>query len=207
MLLLLVLFVVDASGRVLIRENSLNFTEGFLAHPRRKELADPFLNLHYCQKQAKCYRLNQTTCMGVRLPYNSSTLDLTRMTSEEQMQEVLHLYQYLRYVPKCWAVIQPFLCALYMPRCEDDKVYLPSKEMCRITMGPCKIFHETGIFPEFMKCEDEELFPSHCKNDIHELKFNTTGYCMEPLVKTEQDYWFYPGERRFNMRSSDCIKC
>lgn len=168
----------------------------FLPHSRNKDgpLPDRFLNLHYCRKPAQCHKMNYTTCMGVKLPYTSSTLQLTGLATEEQVQEMLQLYHYLRYIPKCWAVIQPFLCALYMPKCENNEVDLPSKEMCKITMGPCKILYKNGIFPEFMKCNDQQLFPSHCKNDIHELKFNTTGYCMEPLVKTDQPYWFYPGE-------------
>jgi smoothened protein len=36
-------------------------------------------------------------------------------------------WQNLKSVPKCWAVIQPFLCALYMPRCENGTVELPSQ--------------------------------------------------------------------------------
>lgn len=30
------------------------------------------------------------------------------------------------YIPRCWAVIQPFLCSLYMPKCENGLVDLPS---------------------------------------------------------------------------------
>lgn len=47
-------------------------------------------------------------------------------------QDKLLLWQSLRSVPKCWAVIQPFLCALYMPRCENGLVELPSQEMCKV---------------------------------------------------------------------------
>ena len=36
-------------------------------------------------------------------------------------------WQNLKSVPKCWAVIQPFLCALYMPRCDNGMVELPSQ--------------------------------------------------------------------------------
>lgn len=84
-----------------------------------------------------------------------------------------------------------------MPKCENGEVYLPSKEMCRITLNPCKILYESGIFPDFMRCDDEDLFPSECKNDIHELKFNTTGQCMEPLVRTDHPDWVYSGKLFF----------
>lgn len=157
-----------------------------------KSLLD--LNLKYCQRPARCYKLNYSTCFGAKLPYESSTLDLTDLKNQEEVQEKLHLYEYLRYIPKCWAVIQPFLCALYMPKCKNETVDLPSMEMCKITLGPCKIFYNTTILPELLRCNDQRLFPSKCKNVIHELKFNTTGSCMDPLVKTEQTDWFYPGK-------------
>lgn len=151
------------------------------------------LDFKYCQRPAKCQDLIYTSCMGSKLPYYVTTLNLTDLSSQEKVQEKLLLYQYLRYIPKCWAVIQPFLCALYMPKCENDTVDLPSKEMCRITQKPCKILFNTTFFSEFMNCDNEELFPSKCKNDIHEVKFNTTGLCMEPLVRTDQPEWYFSG--------------
>lgn len=168
--------------------------EGLLHLNLDKSLLD--LNIRYCQRPAKCIELKNDYCMGVKLPYRSSTFELTNLLTEEQVHERLRLYRYVRYVPKCWAVIQPFLCALYLPKCEGDKVDLPSKEMCKVTLKPCKILYDFGVFPEFMKCKDETLFPSQCKNDIHELKFNITGTCLEPLVKTDQSYWFYPGKMK-----------
>lgn len=153
----------------------------------------PFdINPHYCRRNAKCQTLEHTMCMGAKLPYYSTTLDLTDLSSQAKVQEKLQLYeQYLRYIPKCWAVIQPFLCALYMPKCDNGQVDLPSREMCKITLQPCKIIYNSTVFPEFFNCEDERLFPSKCRNDILEMRFNTTGYCMDPLNKTdESDRWF-----------------
>lgn len=148
----------------------------------------------YCQKPAKCQVLNYTTCMGMKLPYFSTSLELTDLSSQEKVQEKLHYYKYLRYIPKCWAVIQPFLCALYMPKCENGKVDLPSKEMCQLTLKPCKMFYNSSVFPKFLNCDDERIFSSNCKNDVQELRFNITGFCMEPLVKTINQNWFYPGK-------------
>ncbi|KAF7282687.1 hypothetical protein GWI33_002154 [Rhynchophorus ferrugineus] len=150
------------------------------------------INPQYCKRNAKCEDLETTKCMGAKLPYHVTTLDLTDLSSQAKVQEKLQLYeQYLRYIPKCWAVIQPFLCALYMPKCVDGSVDLPSREMCRITLEPCKIIYNSTVFPEFFNCEDERLFPSKCRNDIHEMKFNTTGYCMEPLIKTDKVEWYF----------------
>ncbi|KAJ8965138.1 hypothetical protein NQ314_004363, partial [Rhamnusium bicolor] len=163
------------------------------------------LNLGYCQRPAKCLVLNYTTCMGAKLPYHSTTLELTDLKSQEKVQEKLQLYQYLRFIPKCWAVIQPFLCALYMPKCDKGKVDLPSREMCRITLEPCKILYNSSIFPEFLNCEDERLFPPKCKNDIHEMKFNTTGFCMDPLVKTDKPDWWYPDIEGCGLKCKDSL--
>ena len=131
------------------------------------ELDDYHINSSNCSRPASCQPLNQTTCFGVRLPYQSTTLELTGANSFEDVQEKLMAYQYLRNVPKCWIVIQPFLCALYMPKCKDAMVYLPSREMCRVTSGPCKILYNSSIFPEFMNCDKAQLYPANCKNDIH----------------------------------------
>lgn len=155
------------------------------------------LKLKYCQRSARCQTLNYSTCMGAKLPYSSTTLDLTDLNSQEIVQEKLYLYQILRYIPKCWAVIQPFLCSLYMPKCENGKVDLPSKEMCRIILNPCKILYNTTFFPKFMKCEDQRLFPPTCKNDVHDIKFNISGQCLEPLVPTDSSTWFYDGKNLF----------
>lgn len=160
-------------------------------YPRYKKISK--IKPEHCQRPAKCQPLNYNNCMGARLPYTSTTLNLTGLPTQEAVQETLYLYQRLRNIPKCWAVIQPFLCSLYMPKCENGKVDLPSKEMCRIMLGPCKILYKTSFFTEFMKCEDERLFPSDCKNDVHELKFNISGQCLEPLVPTDSPAWFYEG--------------
>lgn len=63
-------------------------------------------------------------------------------------------------------------------------VYLPSLEMCKITLEPCKILYNSGYFPDFLKC-NETNFPSKCNNDVREMKFNVTGQCLSPLVPVE----------------------
>ncbi|XP_060522091.1 protein smoothened [Cylas formicarius] len=164
------------------------------------------MNMQYCQRSAKCQTLNHTNCMGARLPYYSTSLDLTDLDSQYKVYEKLQLYeQYLKYLPKCWAVIQPFLCALYMPKCEDGKVDLPSREMCRITLQPCQIVYNSSSFPEFFNCEDDRFFPPMCKNDIHEMKFNTTGYCMDPLIKTDKPEWWFKDVEGCGLKCKDSL--
>lgn len=145
----------------------------------------------YCvrESQSKCEELKYTKqCFGQNITYPSTTLDLTKYYSQDQSLEKLISYQALKHVPKCWAVIQPFLCAVFFPKCETinsvDMVYLPSLEMCKITMEPCRILYNSDFFPDFLKC-NETNFPSKCNNDVREMKFNLTGQCLKPLVPAE----------------------
>uniref|UniRef100_U5EP59 Putative smoothened n=1 Tax=Corethrella appendiculata TaxID=1370023 RepID=U5EP59_9DIPT len=142
----------------------------------------------FCLRPAKCEELSFKTCLGSPIPYTSTSLDLTDSYSQGQTVEKLYSYQALRYVPKCWSVIQPFLCAVYAPKCEKingrDMVFLPSLEMCKITLEPCRILYNTSYFPEFLKC-NETFFPPKCNNDVREMKFNTTGECLKPLVPAD----------------------
>lgn len=143
----------------------------------------------YCvrEAQSKCEDLIETECFGQNFTYSTTSLDLTRYYSQYQALDKLLGYRALRHVPKCWNVIQPFLCAVFLPKCENingvDYVYLPSVEMCRITMEPCRILYNSSFFPDFLKC-NETNFPSKCNNDVREMKFNLAGECLSPLVPT-----------------------
>nr|2MAH_A Chain A, Protein smoothened [Drosophila melanogaster] len=116
-------------------------------------------------RRARCYPTSNATntCFGSKLPYELSSLDLTDFHTEKELNDKLNDYYALKHVPKCWAAIQPFLCAVFKPKCEkingEDMVYLPSYEMCRITMEPCRILYNTTFFPKFLRC-NETLFPT-----------------------------------------------
>lgn len=145
----------------------------------------------YCVREAtsKCEELEYTKqCFGQNIPYPSTTLDLTNYFSQDQSLEKLISYQALKHVPKCWSAIQPFLCAVFFPKCEKinevDMVYLPSLEMCKKTIEPCRILYNSSYFPDFLKC-NETNFPSKCNNDAWDMKFNLTGQCLSPLVPVE----------------------
>lgn len=81
-------------------------------------------------------------------------------------------------------------------------VYLPSLEMCRITLEPCRIFYNTSFFPEYLKC-NETHFPSKCNNDVREMKFNLTGQCLDPLVPAESSVSYHPGVEGCGVRCKD----
>ncbi|XP_075153385.1 smoothened, frizzled class receptor [Haematobia irritans] len=159
-----------------------------------------------CVRKGSCEKLNFSTCLGAKLPYEYTSLDLTISHSQKDIQERLNNSLALKHVPKCWAVIQPFLCAVLVPKCEkindEDMVYLPSLEMCRITLEPCRILYNTSYFPEYLKC-NETHFPSKCNNDVREMKFNLTGECLDPLVPTETSISYHTGVEGCGVRCKD----
>lgn len=67
----------------------------------------------------------------------------------------------LRNAPRCWDVIQPLLCAVYMPKCEDGQVELPSQTLCQATRAPCTIVERERGWPDFLKCTPDR-FPEGC---------------------------------------------
>ncbi|XP_022917001.2 protein smoothened isoform X1 [Onthophagus taurus] len=147
-------------------------------------------NLEYCKRPAKCEILNVTTCLGTKLPYGLTSLSHTGLNGEEQVVERLNLFKNSIYLPRCWPIIQPFLCAHFVPKCENDFVYLPSNDMCKSAEKLCSTFYNlTGL--DF-DCEDSNLFPHDCKNYIVDLN-TTKGVCITPLIKTDQDESFYSG--------------
>ncbi|XP_028168691.1 protein smoothened isoform X1 [Ostrinia furnacalis] len=154
------------------------------------------MKLDSCVRKAHCEQLDKLTCLGAKLSYDKTSVHLTFYETQNEIQMQLEQYKELINVPKCWAVIQPLLCATFMPKCEEilgqDMVYLPSYEMCKITMEPCAILYNTSYFPSFLKC-NSTLFPSRCDNAGREMKFNTTGKCLPPLIHTNKQLHFYEG--------------
>ncbi|GBN60527.1 Smoothened, partial [Araneus ventricosus] len=148
-----------------------------------------------CSMEATCLESesNQNlTCFGTELPYSVTSLALAEDSeSLFDVQDNLALWQGLRSIPRCWAVVQPLLCSVYMPKCENGSISLPSQEMCRITRGPCKAVEKKHSWPSFLRCENKKLFPPRCRNPVQEIKFNASFKCIPPLVETDNsDIWF-----------------
>uniref|UniRef100_A0A672UH10 Protein smoothened n=1 Tax=Strigops habroptila TaxID=2489341 RepID=A0A672UH10_STRHB len=96
----------------------------------------------------------------------------------------------LRNAPRCWDVIQPLLCAVYMPKCEDGQVELPSQTLCQATRAPCTIVERERGWPDFLKCTTDR-FPEGCPNEVQNIKFNSSGQCEAPLVRTDNPKSWY----------------
>ncbi|XP_076577792.1 protein smoothened [Chaetodon auriga] len=142
-----------------------------------------------CKKTTTCEALKYNTCLGSPLPYTHTSLILAEDSStQEEAYEKLTMWSGLRNAPRCWSVIQPLLCAVYMPKCENGRVELPSQSLCLATRRPCSIVDQERGWPNFLKCDQ---FPVGCSNEVQKLKFNTSGQCEAPLVKTDiQSSWY-----------------
>ena len=117
-----------------------------------------------CKQNSTCKSLqNSTTCFGVNLPFTHTLLEFaTDSSTLDEVNEKLKLWEGLKYVPECWALIQPFLCSVYLPKCDSGEVELPSKELCKKIKSPCKIVEiYRGAWPDFLDC-DENHFMSNC---------------------------------------------
>nr|XP_046235313.1 smoothened homolog [Scatophagus argus] len=142
-----------------------------------------------CKKTTTCEALKYNTCLGSPLPYTHTSLILAEdSNTQEEAFEKLTMWSGLRNAPRCWSVIQPLLCAVYMPKCENGRVELPSQSLCLATRRPCSIVDQERGWPNFLKCDQ---FPVGCSNEVQKLKFNTSGQCEAPLVKTDiQSSWY-----------------
>lgn len=144
-----------------------------------------------CKKVSDCEPLRYSTCLGSALPYTHTSLALAEdSTTQEEAHNKLVLWSGLRNAPGCWTVIQQFLCAVYMPKCEHGRVELPGQVMCQITRGPCTIVERERGWPDFLKCSTDR-FPEGCQNEVQNIKFNTSGRCEAPLVRTDNPKSWY----------------
>lgn len=144
-----------------------------------------------CKKTATCEALKYNACLGSHLPYGLTSTALAEdSSSQEDAHDKLLLWSGLRNAPRCWDVIQPLLCAVYMPKCEGGKVELPSQGLCQATRGPCAIVERERGWPDFLKCSTPR-FPEGCTNEVQNIKFNSSGQCEAPLVRTDNPKSWY----------------
>jgi len=72
---------VDERGNKIFHGNLLSGGENFIPSLEQRGM--------YCQQKAKCQHLKNSTCLGVKLPYSSSTTDLVALSREEVMVIIL----------------------------------------------------------------------------------------------------------------------
>lgn len=62
-------------------------------------------------------------------------------------------WSFLRAIPRCWDRVQPLLCAIYKPRCNNSRVDLYPSGLCFQARDACRIL--VGVnesWPEFLQC-------------------------------------------------------
>ncbi|XP_018421483.1 PREDICTED: smoothened homolog [Nanorana parkeri] len=149
------------------------------------------LYMDRCKKTTTCESLKYNICLGSALPYAFTSTALAEDSlSQEEVHDKLLLWSGLRNAPRCWEAIQPLLCAVYMPKCEGGKVELPSQGLCQATRGPCAIVERERGWPDFLKCTTDR-FPEGCPNEVQNMKFNSSGQCEAPLVRTDNPKSWY----------------
>ncbi|NXP74590.1 SMO protein, partial [Ramphastos sulfuratus] len=77
-----------------------------------------------------------------------------------------------------------------MPKCEDGQVELPSQTLCQATRAPCTIVERERGWPDFLKCTHDR-FPEGCPNEVQNIKFNNSGQCEAPLMRTDNPKSWY----------------
>ena len=112
----------------------------------------------------QCEPLEDQTCFGSRLDYNFTTLKLvTDSDNQLDVEKNLKQWEGLKFLSRCWSVLQPLLCQVYKPQCSNNNVTLPCREQCLATRKPCSVverYHEE--WPDFLKCERFPL--GNCKD-------------------------------------------
>ena len=156
-----------------------------------------------CRRPAShCQHLPNVTCFGNPLTYSHISFDHTGLDKiYEVMSKLSQEWEWLRSVPQCWKAVQPLLCSVYLPRCDeaDMTVEMVSRHLCRAAQGPCRIVGARPEFawPEFLRCDNEGVFSQRwsCeKQQRTRPRFNSSfsrGECTSPLVKTTKDSAFF----------------
>ena len=103
----------------------------------------------------KCELLEDRTCFGSNLDYNFTTTDLAADSQTQlDVNDNLKQWEGLKFLSRCWSVLQPLLCQVYKPRCNNSSVQLPCREQCLATRNPCSVVERYNKeWPEFLQCE------------------------------------------------------
>lgn len=86
-------------------------------------------------------------CLGVELSYHQTFV-------HAELREGISKWSFLQAFPRCWDKVQPLLCAVYKPVCNNSMVDLYSSKLCSEARDTCQILKEiNGDWPEFLQCD------------------------------------------------------
>lgn len=63
----------------------------------------------HCVRPATCEKLTLDDCLGSKIPYTHTGLNLTHRITQNEIKNDLIRFEALKYVPRCWAVVQVIL--------------------------------------------------------------------------------------------------
>ena len=163
-----------------------------------------------CRRPARhCQHLPNVTCFGNPLTYSHISFDHTGLEKIYEVKSRLSQeWEWLRSVPQCWKAVQPLLCSVYLPRCDEagQTVEMVSRHLCKAAQGPCRIIgNRTELpdwpgrpdWPEFLRCDNEDVFSQRwsCEEQKRTRpRFNSSfsrGNCTSPLVGTTKTSAFF----------------
>lgn len=99
-------------------------------------------------------------CYGIALPYESTSgnqpMDLWQ--DFRSWTEVFIQTEKARYFPNCWEAIQPVLCAIRYPRCENGRRYAPARLLCDRLVEVCQHGGLLDLPHVLRNCTDGKIF-------------------------------------------------
>lgn len=115
-----------------------------------------------------CEPIQDRTCFGKPLDYRYTTTELAEDSkNQEEIKKRLNEWYGLRFLPKCWQVLQPFLCDVYKPNCVNGTAEPPCRDQCLATRKPCSVVEtfrkDNPGWPDFLNCE---RFPANCNGTV-----------------------------------------
>ena len=108
-----------------------------------------------CHYVADCLPIGEDNiCLGGKVKYTQTSLDIVNSSTLRSQQDHLRMWESLQSVPRCWDVLYPLLCAVYMPKCEQSQLEMYRRDMCENVKRQCGIVEEIidGGWPEFLEC-------------------------------------------------------
>ncbi|XP_052764261.1 uncharacterized protein LOC128206108 [Mya arenaria] len=162
----------------------------------------------YMNDTSSCVPVEVTECLTGEVTFNYTSLVYTNGSlSQVEIQTQLDAWSHLKAVPECWSIIQPFLCSVYLPRCDQGEstgVERPNRELCERVRSPCQVIITAGgQWPSFLDCE-QDFYAENCGPTFYETsKFTTDGECVAPLISTGVEENWYGGMQGCGMQCED----
>ena len=73
-----------------------------------------------CYYNSTCVPINTSMCLTTKVTFKHTSLVYTNGTlTQDEILEQLEIWKQLQGVPECWNLVQPYLCSVYLPKCDE----------------------------------------------------------------------------------------